>query len=275
MIEQYLTELHKGCSGDIEFRLVPGTGIQARVKKLFYKNITEQAINTLTSENTIGYNVYVGIATRGIDKQPQEVQSVWIDIDFKDLAQGLLPVDAQMKLRLANAPYPPTMVVESGHGLHGYWLLDTPVQSEKFEDIEMINRKIAILLGGDRGVVDITRVLRVPGFDNVKDPEHPVPCRLTQCTGVRYGLQDLQEWLQFVDVPVLAPRIQRIIDTGEHPFKSRSECDWVVVKELLEAGYTTDEIKDIYETKPIGSKFQEKGTTGESYLDRIIKKHGG
>lgn len=73
---------------------------------------------------------------------------------------------------------PPSALVDSGGGYHGYWLLaesyllatDAALQSAR-----IIQDRWVGVVGGDPSVKDLTRILRVPGSRNYKyDPPPPV-----------------------------------------------------------------------------------------------------
>jgi len=94
----------------------------------------------------------------------------WVDIDFRDFPGG----EAEARKRLAEFPVPPSAVVRSGHGLHGYWLLR---ELEEPETLSRLSEGLAQALGGDHAF-DAARILRLPGTVNWKDPEHPVPVEI-------------------------------------------------------------------------------------------------
>jgi hypothetical protein len=72
----------------------------------------------------------------------------------------------------------PSVVVDSGGGLHGYWLLRQPFicgNEDTREAARIIQQLWVGVVGGDPAVHDLTRVLRVPGTLNHKyDPPRPV-----------------------------------------------------------------------------------------------------
>ena len=95
----------------------------------------------------------------------------------------------------------PSVLVDSGGGLHGYWLLretfalDT---DDRRAAAEVIQRLWVQTVGGDAAVHDLTRVLRIPGTLNFKyEPARPVAfidCDLDKC----YTLQALTAHLPAV-----------------------------------------------------------------------------
>lgn len=74
-------------------------------------------------------------------------------------------------------PIPPTMIVNSGNGLHAYWLLDRLYTD--IDEIKARNKALALLLGGKEAggdsCFDLARVLRIPGTYNAKR-DTPLSC---------------------------------------------------------------------------------------------------
>lgn len=107
-------------------------------------------------------DIYFGISTRwGQSGKKQDcfrVRTLWMDFD-------------RHKVEDASRLFPrPDIVVNSGKGVHVYWLLHNPVliRNGAWEKVEAINRGICKKFGGDITTVDISRILRVPGFRNHK-----------------------------------------------------------------------------------------------------------
>jgi hypothetical protein len=119
-------------------------------------------------------NVYFGVGLRkGRGKGKAEdvgaLTAVWVDIDYK-----VTPKEKVFET-LKGFPVRPSMAVESGGGVHVYWLLREPLFESSFEGIEETNRRIVATLGGDPQSCDRARILRVPGTENTKyTPPRPV-----------------------------------------------------------------------------------------------------
>ena len=76
------------------------------------------------------------------------------------------------KTKAAPGVYPlaPVLEVESSAGrTHCYWTVD----GLALEDFEPQQRGIAARLGSDPAVIDLPRVMRLPGFRHTKDPSRP------------------------------------------------------------------------------------------------------
>lgn len=112
------------------------------------------------------------------------IPGLWVDVDFVDPVHKKkhLPPTQEDALEIITAmPSPPTIIVESGHGLQALWLFQEPWIFAGAENQVMAanvchwwHRK-ASGLAKDRGwtidsVFDLTRIMRVPGFTNNKGP---------------------------------------------------------------------------------------------------------
>ncbi len=88
-------------------------------------------------------------------------------------------------------PVAPSLVVESSPGkAQALWLLKTPCAD--LGRIEEVNRGIAALHGGDRKACDRARVLRLPGFRNLKYPDQPYAHLVEYRPHRQHQLDDLE-----------------------------------------------------------------------------------
>ena len=135
------------------------------------------------------------------DKQHiSEISCLWVDVDFKDIDDSRADVERKLKA----LPYPPSIMVFSGNGIHAYWLLTEsivdPVGTGEADRIEVDLRQLSDIVGGDLQVCEIARLMRLPGSHNSKRGEwKPVevihPANFTGETRLfRYDRGDLQEW---------------------------------------------------------------------------------
>lgn len=100
----------------------------------------------------------------------------------------------------------PTIVVDSGHGLHAYWLFtEGPWIFRTLEDraacADLQRRWVALHPAADRAASDIARVLRLPGTINDKDPADPRPVRVISSDGPRHRVVDLTEMVSHIIPP--------------------------------------------------------------------------
>lgn len=78
---------------------------------------------------------------------------------------------------------PPTITVQSKAGQHNYFQL---VPGEPLDEFTPAQETLATHFGTDQAVKDLARVMRVPGFLHMKDPESPFLVRLVQARPERY-----------------------------------------------------------------------------------------
>lgn len=143
-------------------------------------------------------NVYVSPNTFYIKQRRVEnirhLRSLYLDLDL-DLDK-ISKTEAAYKVFLlgdeGKIPIP-TMVVDSGRGLHVYWRIEhAPYAAlytwQQLEDYLYNNLKH---LGADRGATDAARVLRLPGSVNGKNGEI---CRILYVNNsLTYRMRDLRE----------------------------------------------------------------------------------
>ena len=102
----------------------------------------------------------------------QALPAIFVDADFKHLGED------ETRRRINAAPLRPSMVVESGGGLHPYWILTQPFYLDKeMAEAKRWLRHIAASVADvvDESVSEPARVLRIPGSYNFKyDPPRPV-----------------------------------------------------------------------------------------------------
>lgn len=222
--------------------------------------------------NAQGYSIYFGVAARNEMKIPMEVQACWLDIDFKHFDDGIVNIRTRTMLKLISCGLSPQLIVFSGHGLHAYWCLD---KDYYFNDIgnkariETTNKKLAIMFHGDK-VHNIDRLMRMPGFYNMKHPEMPVMAEIVyKGQGSRWTLEQVEEFTEHITLPSLSIATLSLIDGNNvNKFPSRSERDFAVVVDMIKAGMLFDEIQDIFDSSPVGDKYREKGAHSDDYLTK-------
>lgn len=128
------------------------------------------------------------------------VNAVFADWDFKpkEITGDNKPDFKQFMLDLDGLPNP-SFVVESGNGWHLYWLLETPIvvdetnREELTAQVEGIHRFIHNNYGSDAGAMDVLRLMRLPGHEHKKQPEHPFMVKVVEESDDRYTLEELME----------------------------------------------------------------------------------
>ena len=199
---------------DIELRAFPNTRGEGHPKNLWTRKPGE--IQTFIKRNNKnGWGVFFGVATRetgsakGTRQFCRELPAVFIDIDC--LETGIDQGEALNALE--TCPHPPSVVVESGGGLHAYWRLTesldvSDVGGENEREALAVMRQLVGVFAGDGVCVDIARVLRMPGTVNSKR-DNPVDVRVLAMGGYDYELSDLADWLS-VQRRLLEPQIHQV-----------------------------------------------------------------
>lgn len=154
----------------------------------------------------LGRAVYFGVATRlngahtGTRADLAELPALWVDIDSDKL--GLDKAAAIAALR--NMAIPPSIIVDSGGGIHAYWLLREALDVRAAADdaaateeaIVAALKQLASIVAGDIAVCDLARILRLPGTHNTKTGALRL-ARVLESPGTRYEFGDLVEMLDW------------------------------------------------------------------------------
>ena len=101
-------------------------------------------------------------------------------------------------------PFTPSLIIHSGHGLHAYYIFDTPIEITD-ENRDELKRRNNLLLDVIRqrsngkkidGVGDLPRVLRTPCTFNYKLGKENAPmCHIVEDSGLRFSPDDLDNKL--------------------------------------------------------------------------------
>ena len=189
----------------IEIRLIPSKN--SKLKKIYNyfglaKDLSSFA-NTLKSFNAedIGLNVYVSINPKisiyggGTAENVLFARCIFVDFD------KLTIDEAHKRLMEAKLPHP-TLIVSSGKGFHFYWRLLEPVT-----DLELwckIQKQFIVALNSDDCIHDTPRVMRLPGYLNMKYQDAP-PCYIYEDNpNLLYNLQDLIDCLPVINEPLVS-----------------------------------------------------------------------
>jgi hypothetical protein len=178
-------------------------------------------------------NVYVRVCSlhprfigpgRGEKADSHALPAVWIDCDVK---QGAFPDLEGAWQFLDHLPLAPSVVVATGGGLHGWWILEEPLlldtPERMAEGVALAEgwrgfcRYKAASIGADLDPVgDLARVLRLPGTRNHKYTP-PRPVTTARLTSVRYPCS--------VIASVLGTSVERV----RHERQARGEISAVAI----------------------------------------------
>ena len=160
-----------------------------------------------------GRGMFLGVCTRvtgshtGRRVDLAECPALWVDIDTGKMGLDKDTVVAALR----PLPLPPSVIIDSGGGLHAYWLLneaidvsaDAPDAEATEEAITSACKQLAGVCAGDLNVCDLARVMRLPGTLNSKpdvmaaNAGAPAECSVLEATWARHEFDDLIEWLDW------------------------------------------------------------------------------
>jgi len=276
-------------SGFIEIRMIR----DKKVSQLFYRTPSEVVKDLFTDRPYLlsSWNVYFGVCLRkekrGREEDISSVGTLFADIDCVS--------DEERETKLASlksSGTPPSIIVRSGHGFHCYWLLRRGYGIKSKEDLLHVKgylKGLAVDLGADK-TFDLSRVLRLPGTKNLKNPQHPLPVRVLEMNCDRkYDLKDFEKfWLKAKDTsPTPGTNLENIPDgfwrilqedqklnntwqgrRNDLDDKTRSGYDMALASLLMPHEFTDGEIASILMVSPSG-----KGKEATSaYLAHTIGK---
>ncbi|MCX5860983.1 MAG: hypothetical protein NTW27_02510 [Deltaproteobacteria bacterium] len=145
-------------------------------------------------------DVYFGICPRERMKPETEhvlyVTALWADMDIGPEGHGeggtFIEKPEQAAKVIRNFPRPPSIAVDSGRGLHLYWLLDDVTSVSEPETVERILKKIHLRLHckvNNR----LDTLMRLPETFSNKVPGGTVRCQVTFINpNFRYSLADFE-----------------------------------------------------------------------------------
>ena len=252
-------------------------------------------------------NCYLGIGIRrqrpgnGVGRGKADdiiaIPGLWLDLDYHSpgahKTRHPLPPNEDAALSLLDAaPYKPSLIIHSGHGLQVYWLFkelvcfDTRHNRDAFTRLCRGWQQLFQQAGRDKGwhvdsTADLARVLRIPGTRNLKTDE-PREVTVREVNDFRYDPSDFRDFAEpdnspapRISVPCngrldlctlrVSPRIKYLIQHGDSigQYPSRSEALFAVLTALLGAGYDDGDITHLclLETHGISELPREKGRT--------------
>lgn len=106
---------------------------------------------------------------------------------------------------------PPSCVVSSGRGLHGYWSLD-PWEAPDAAAFRSAQHRLARHYGSDPSVCDLPRVMRLPGTLHQKGDPRQVS--ILDCTGAAYCAGDVLAGIADLPPPQRQPVAQLAVIGG-------------------------------------------------------------
>jgi hypothetical protein len=241
----------------LELRCIhPGTGeVRALWTQIGNEKQREAVLKQADKLNGEGYGVYFAPCLRSGKKgnaaSAALLPALWIDIDGPEEHR-------QRDLeRLQAFDPPPSVIVSSGGGWHGYWLLDEPLSldEESKQKIGRVMQGLFTALGGDEGYVkSVASVMRLPGSINTKPdrdgaavqitdwhPDRRYPAALLRLVGSAAATEGGAHWqLDVVTLngnAPLPPRTESYLSSGATNGNRNHEL-FAAACQLRDAGYS-------------------------------------
>lgn len=172
-------------------RLLPAQGLYVLFAKHkdedFPRQTFYQTVDALMAsiEDYDGFDVYYGLATykqKGNRTQTnvEAIKAFFLDLDAKDFGSKKDAVTGLTEFLQATGLPKPHALVDSGRGVHVYWLLQEAVNAAEWMPVAQKLKQLCKQQGfkADPAVTaDAARVLRIPGTFNHKETP-PLPCKL-------------------------------------------------------------------------------------------------
>jgi hypothetical protein len=188
----------------------------------------ESSLKQADKLNDEGFGIYFAPCLRSEQKGNASTASLlpalWVDIDCDDDSHkrdiGLA--------KLCGFEPTPSIIVDSGGGWHGYWLLDEPFILETEDDKQKVSQTMQGLfmaLDGDEGYVkSVASIMRLPSTINTKPERNNAPVKIIEWyPDCRYSWSSF-EWLEVKPkpqngyLPIFSSN-----GNGNHPLPPRTE----------------------------------------------------
>ncbi len=255
----------------------------------------EDEVRALNAE---GFNIFYSPNTRIREKgKAEDVEGydrVWADVDFKDVPEE----DARALVDKISGSAPPTLVINTGHGLHCVFFLSERADSA---DGRAMCLALSNFFNSDH-VQDASRVLRLPTTKNMKREPYddcvvesyneeavytaesfrsffeefwPEPKK--EKVGTLLPEPTITEMPKSLDGLGVSKKMQSLIENGwkgvKETYRSRSEADMAVLTAMVRSGCSESVIEEVFDKFPIGDKHREEKKKGNSgYLKRSMEK---
>lgn len=208
----FLSTIYRKCTeGYITLTFLPER------KTLWFKVNEIEKVSAAVKKYSAKTNTFFGVGLRknvlqnnlrGGENDILAITTLYADIDIRSNAysQTALPCSTYEAIEFLNLlPLKPSIIVNSGNGLHAYWLLDTPFKIQSTKDKEYIPlifkgwSKFVNANARERGwkldnISDLARVLRVPGSINHKLKNGGI-CQVLGCNRTRYHLTEFEAYM--------------------------------------------------------------------------------
>jgi hypothetical protein len=184
------------------------------IRRFFFAK-TEDAVHKIRElAETKKYQIYFECpelkpgARNGQEDSCLRYPFLYADLDAKEKnSEGKVVKEYTRKMlmqRIKGFALAPSIIVNSGHGYHLYWLLDMPVYDKSI--MQLLLDRICAGLGSDKQTRLLTQILRPPETWNLKgisEGNLPLPVQVEEAPLYRYSLKEVYSALK-IDIRDLA-----------------------------------------------------------------------
>jgi len=223
---------------------------------------------------------HIPASGRGRKEDTAGTSVLWIDLDSKSGRTKQQNLDM-----LRTYPLPPTLIIDSGNGLHAYWKLERFLV-RNLDMVEGRNRGLAHIFNADH-CWDLSRVLRPPGTHNWKDASNPKPVttldyfpeRIYQADQFAAAAESVdakpQQQYEVESLPesFLSDAPQQLRDRITTPAADRSSNDHAIAVQMLRLGFNPGQVAFVlsHPDWPSGEKFRADGVRFDwAYLNSTV-----
>lgn len=122
----------------------------------------------LLEHNALNHGIFFVVNYGGQDDcDIKRINAQFVEMDDK-------PFEEQMKL-IEAFPLPPSMIIRTRKSMHTYWFMRQGAEVSMFRTVQ---KALIRHFGGDRMIVNESRVMRLPGFNHCKQDPVMVECTL-------------------------------------------------------------------------------------------------
>lgn len=222
------------------------------------KDLAVQAEKFAKFRNNIFFST--GSFKPGTSRTGEDVQykkSFYLDLDCgKDKSFSTKPdaVAAFKKFKKESGIISPNIIVDSGNGIHLYWVLEHSIPVDQWVKVATLLKKICAKLefAADPAITsDPVRILRLPGTTNNKSANNPKPCRVIYSKDDDYTaaefINSIKHWAEkspisgalpsaLANIPIEDDLSSDLpVNTGPKYFKyGKDEC--LILHDMVETG---------------------------------------
>lgn len=179
----FIERLTGSCDTVVDWRLIHDKDKGCNGKNL--RGSIDEIYDTLVAYNSIGWGIFCNINQMGA----QSVRAQFVDLD------NTLTSDAMYHQATSEGAC--IAVQSSPNKYHIYWFIQPYNDNTRFTTLQ---RKLIQTYDGDKSIIDVTRVMRVPGFYHLKNQPVLVQGWDLPNAGNRYTIEQMEDGYKNINV---------------------------------------------------------------------------